>query len=283
MNALIGLLIIYVPIIAVFTVGVWFFFRNLGALHGLTAWQAARSYLRKDLAVGPLSLWRVNRVYKARMRHSGVIGPSGKPMPVRKITIAMPGEDYRFVQQFSIPAFSEQLAEYRHKHALKQGWYGPGDDPVPVSVWPNERLRRLNPVLSYEDARDGLTRPMTADAGMPDDARTEPVNGLAWVTFKGKQWVLRPEDSPYRLGRAEDNEIRTVHDHISARHATLRHSGSGWIWEPPKPPKETTNATKISGQVITAPTPLVSGSIITIGQADPIRFDAGTEVINAGG
>ncbi|MDO5863433.1 MULTISPECIES: FHA domain-containing protein [Paenarthrobacter] len=278
MDAVIGFVIIYGGIACAVGGGFWLFFSNLGRLHGLTPWQAARSYFRKDLAVGPLTLWRINREYRAQMRHSGVIGPSGKPLRVRKITVAMPSEDYRFVQQFSVPEFAKQLADYRHKYALNQGWYGPEDGPVPVAVWPKETLRRLNPVLSYQDARDGTTRPMTADAGLGDEDRTEPVNGMAWVTFNGKQWVLRPEDSPYRLGRAEGNEIRTVHDHISAWHAILRHSGGSWVLEPLK----TTNATKVSGQTVTSPTPLGSGAIIMIGQADPIRFDAGTEIINAG-
>jgi hypothetical protein len=277
-SALIGFLVIYGGIAVAILGGGWLFFSNVGRLHGLTPWQAARSYLRKDLAVGPLTLWRVNRVYKAQMRNSGVIGPSGKPMRVRKLTVAMPGEDYRFVQQFSVPEFAKQLTDYRHDYARKQGWYEYDEPPVPVSVWPNETLRRLNPVLSYENAQDGTTRTITADAELPDDTRTEPVNGLVWVTFKGKRWALRPKDSPYRLGRAEYNEIRTVHDHISARHATLRHTVDGWVLEPLK----TTNATKVNGRIITSPTPLASGSIITIGKADPIRFDAGTEVINAG-
>ncbi|APX00372.1 FHA domain-containing protein [Arthrobacter sp. QXT-31] len=282
MNALVGFLVIYGGIAAVVLGGLWLFFSNLGRVHNLTPWQAARSYARKDLDVGPLTQWRVNLTYKAEMRKTGKKGPSGKVLPVHKITVAMPAEDYRFMSQFNINNFADQLAEYRHTYALKQGWCELGDEPVPVSVWPNETLKRLRPVVSFAVAQDGTTRTITTEAGLADDARTEPVNGLAWVTFKGKQWVLRPEDSPYRLGRAEDNEIRTVHDHISAHHATLRHSGSGWVWEPPKPPKRTTNSTKISGRIITLPTPLTSGSIITIGQADPIRFDAGTEVINAG-
>lgn len=279
MNALIGFLVIYGGIFGAAFVGAWMFFSNVGRLHNLTPWAAARSYLRKDLAVGPLSLGRVNRMYKAKMRESGVIGPSGKPMPVRKITVAMPGEDYRFVNQFSVKEFAKQLADYRHRYALKQGWYDPGYDPVPVSVWPNETLKRLNPVISYEEARDGTTRPLTADAPGADEIRTEPLKGLAWVTFKGKQWTLRPEKSPYRLGRADGNDIRTDHDQISARHARLSHSDAGWVLEPLK----TTNATKVSGRTITSPTPLTSGAIIQIGQADPIRFDAGTEPLNSAG
>lgn len=280
MNQLVGFLVIYGAIAAVLLGGLWFFFSHLGRLHNLTPWQAAKNYVRKDLDAGPLTLWRVNLTYKAEMRKTGKRGPSGKVLPVRKITVAMPAEDYRFVKQFGVTEFAEQLAAYRHKYALQQGWYEAGDDPVPVSVWPNETLKRLRPVVSYEVAQDGITRTITNAydlGGSPGDAiRTEPLNGLAWMTFKGQEWTLRPQDAPYRLGRAEGNTIRTVHENISARHAIIRYSGTSWVLEPVG---KTTNPTKIGGRTITGPTPLKSGSVITIGEAEPIRFDEGTAVV----
>lgn len=279
MNALVGFLVIYGAIAVVLGGGLWLFFSHLGRLHNLTPWQAAKDYVRKDLDAGPLTMWRVNLTYKAEMRRTGKKGPSGKVLPVRKITVAMPAEDYRFAKQFGITEFADQLAAYRHKYALQQGWYEAGDNPVPVSVWPNETLKRLRPIVSFEVAQDGATRTITAEGGRRgapgDNIRTEPLNGLAWVSFRGQEWTLRPEESPYRLGRAEGNSIRTVHEQISARHAILRYSDRKWVLEP----LETTNATKIGGRVITAPTPLASGTIITVGEADPIRFDEGTAVI----
>lgn len=280
MNQLVGFLVIYGAIAAVLLGGLWFFFIHLGRLHNLTPWQAAKNYVRKDLDAGPLTLWRVNLAYKAEMRRTGKKGPSGKVLPVHKITVAMPAEDYRFVKQFGITEFADQLAGYRHTYALKQGWYEAGDNAVPVSVWPNETLKRLRPVVSYEVAQDGATRTFTnADdlgGNLNDGIRTEPLNGLAWLTFKGKEWTLRPQESPYSLGRAEGNTIRTVHDQISARHAVIRYSGTGWVLEP----RETnTNATKIGGRTIKGSTQLKSGDVITIAKAEPIRFDEGTVVL----
>nr|WP_246256261.1 FHA domain-containing protein [Pseudarthrobacter oxydans] len=189
----------------------------------------------------------------------------------------MPVEDFRFAQQFGIAEFARQLADYRHKYALKQGWYPPGEDPVPVAVWPDESRKRLRPELSYEVARDGLTRTITTEGNPVDDiSRTEPLNGLAWITFQGKEWTLRPREAPYRLGRGEENQIRTIHETISARHAVIRYSRDSWVLEPLE---RTTNPTRVDGQKITGPTPLSSGSIIRIGDADPIRFDEGAAVI----
>ena len=279
MNQVVGFLVIFGSIAAALLGGLWLFFSNVGRLHNMTPWQAAKNYVRKDLDAGPLTLWRVNLTYKAEMRKTGKMGPSGRVLPVRNITVAMPAEDYRFVKQFGIAEFAEQLAGYRHTYALKQGWYAAGDNPVPVSVWPNETLKRLRPVVSFEVAQDGTTRTITntgdPDSSQGDGIRTEPLNGLAWLTFRGQEWTLKPQESPYRIGRAEGNTIRTVHDQISARHAVIRHSGTGWVLEP----LETTNATKIGGRIITAPTLLNSGDFINIGQAEPIRFDEGTAVL----
>lgn len=255
--------------------GAWFFFHHVGRRHNITTLEAAKNYLRKDLDAGPLTQGRLNLTYRGRMRASGIKGPSGKVMPVRKITIEMPSEDYHFVKQFGITEFTGQLAEYRHMYSLKQGWVGPEADPVPITAWPNETLKRLRPRVSFEMAQDGSTRTLTAEGDLTRPFGTGANRGMSWLTFKGQEWTLRPSESPYRLGRAEGNHIRTVHDNISAHHATIRYSGTEWILEPLK----TTNPTKIDGRTVTGPTALRSGANITVGSSEPISFDKGTEVL----
>lgn len=278
MNELIGFAVVLALFVGLPLAGAWSFFHHVGRRHNITTLEAAKNYLRKDLDAGPLTPGRLNLTYRARMRASGIKGPSGKVMPVSKITLEMPAEDYRVAKQFGISEFTAQLAEYRHTYALKQGWVGPEKDPVPVTAWPNETLKRLRPRVSFEVAQDGITRTLTAGMDATEPFGSAVSHGLAWITFKGKQWTLQPGESPYRLGRAEGNQIRTVHDMISSHHANLVHSRNGWVLEPLK----TTNATKLNGRTITAPTPLTSGAIITIGAAEPIRFDDGTAVISNG-
>ena len=274
MNQLIGFAIVLVLFIGLPLAGAWFFFVHVGRRHNITTLEAAKNYLRKDLDAGPLTLGRLNLTYRGRMRASGIKGPSGKVLPVRKITLEMPSEDYRFVQQFGVTEFTGQLAEYRHMYALKQGWVGPETDPVPVTAWPNEMLKRLRPRVSFEMAQDGSTRTLTAEGDLTRPVGTGANRGMAWLTFKGQEWTLRPGESPYRLGRADDNHIRTVHENISAHHANIRYTGADWVLEP----MDTTNRTKIDGRTVTGPTALWSCAAITVGSSEPIRFDKGTEV-----
>lgn len=273
MTALLGFLLIVLFFVVVPFAVVWFYFHQVGRLDKITTLAAVRDKLRTDLDAGPLTMRRVNRVYKAVLRRTGVKNANGKPMHIRKVTLAMPAEDYSFVQQFGLDEFVHGLREYRHDYAIKQEWYPLGHDPVPIAVWPDERRKRLRPDPSYEWAHDGSTRTMTSKARhFSDGDRTRPLKAAARLTFKDQTWDLVPQDAPYRLGRGEGNHIRTVHDTISTRHAIIRYSGEGWMLDPLD---GTTNETKIGGRVITSPTPLTSGTLIMIGEADPIRFDVG--------
>lgn len=275
MTAAFGFLMIVFFVVVLPLAGAWFYFHHVGRLHNITTFTAARDYLRKDLDAGPLTMWRVNLVYRAVLRRTGVKNANGKPMHIRKVTLAMPGEDYSFVQQFGLNEFVQGLRDYRHKHALKQGWYSPDQDPVPIAVWPDERRKRLRPDPSYEWAHDGTTRTLTSKSrdfsGAHDDDRTTPFKATARLTFKDHTWELIPQDAPYRLGRGEGNQIQTVNDTISSRHAIIRYDGLEWIFDPLE---GTTNPAKINGRVITTPTALTSGTVIMIGEAEPIRFEA---------
>lgn len=274
MNEFLGFLVVLTVVVVIPAAAAWFFFHHLGRVHNITTRHAARDYLRKDLDAGPLTAWRVNRTYKDVMRRTGVKGPSGKVMQIRKVTLAMPMEDYSFIQQLGLDEFVRSLVEYRHTYALKQGWYPPGHDPVPVSVWPDERRKRLRPVPTYEWARDGTTRTITSAARRfkDDGDRTSPLDGAARVTFRDQTWELIPQDAPYRLGRGEGNHIQAIHDTISSRHAIFRYTGEGWVIDPLE---GTTNPTRVGGRTITAPAMLTSGAVINIGDAEPIRFEQG--------
>ncbi len=274
MTAAFGFLVVFIVVVVFPLTAGWFFFHHRGRVHGITTISAARGYLRKDLDVGPLTMWRVNLVYRSVMRRTGVKNANGKPMQIRKVTLAMPVEDYSFVQQVGLDGFVLGLRDYRHEYALKQGWYPPGHDPVPVAVWPDERCKRLRPEPSYEWAHDGTTRTITSRARhFSDGDRTRSLKATARLTFKDQTWELVPQDAPYRLGRGEANHIRTVHDTISSQHAIIRYSGEVWVLDPLD---GTTNETKIGGRVITSPTPLTPGTLIMIGEAEPIRFDGGS-------
>ncbi|WP_185982265.1 FHA domain-containing protein [Arthrobacter sp. KBS0703] len=247
------------------------FFQNVGRLRDITTWQAAKLYLRKDLDAGPLTQWRVNLTYRASMRRTGIKGPSGQIMPVRNISVEMPQEDYSFVEQFGIKEFTDQLAAYRHKYALEQGWISAGEDAVPVNVWPSPRLKRLRPIVTFKMSRDGSTRTLTR-SGMTRAADSTERFGVAWLTFKDQEWTLRPGEAPYRLGRSRDNHIVTVHPEISAHQADITYTGTEWTLVPAR----STNPTHIDGKPVSAPAALRSGATITIGRSEPIRFDNGT-------
>jgi hypothetical protein len=272
MGALLGLLIVVFLFVVVPGSIAWVWFHHLGRLHNMTTWDAARNYIRKDLDAGPLTSGRINLTYRGKMRGTGIRGPSGAVMHVRKITIEMPQEDFDFVKQFGLKEFTDQLAAYRHRFALKQEWISPDQVEVPVTAWPNQQLKRLRPRISYEVAQDGTTKTMTESDDLFRDAKTKPLGGVLTVTFEDQQWSLHPEHSPYALGRSIGSTIRTVHPHISAHQADIVHSDGTWTLVP----QSTTNATKVNGVVVTAPTPLTSDSAITVGASGPItiRFDA---------
>ncbi|GAA4034600.1 hypothetical protein GCM10023063_18420 [Arthrobacter methylotrophus] len=250
----------------------WTYFHHVGRLHNLTTWDAARNYIRRDLDAGPLTPGRIRFTYRGKMRGTGIRGPSGAFMHVRKITVEMPQEDFDFIQQFGLKEFTDQLAAYRHRFALQQGWLSPDEDEVPVSAWPNIQLKRLRPRISYEVAQDGTTKRMTDPDDLFRGATTERLGGVLTVNFEDQQWSLHPEHSPYALGRSIGNAIRTVHPHISAHQADIVYSDGTWTLLP----QDTTNATKVDGIVATGPTPLTSDSTITVGASGPIEIRLGT-------
>lgn len=274
MNQLIGLAVVVGLFIVVPVLLAWGFFYNYGRMRDITTLQAAKLYLRKDLDAGPLTQWRVNLAYRASMRRTGIKGPSGQVLPVRNITVEMPQEDYTFVEQFGIKEFTDQLAAYRHKYALEQGWISAGKDAVPVNAWPSPRLKRLRPIVSFKMSRDGSTRTLT-QSGMTRAAGDAERFGVAWLSFKDQEWTLRTGDAPYRLGRSRDNHIVTAHPEISAHQADITYTGTDWTLIPGR----TTNPTLIDGKPVSGPTVLHSGATITIGRSEPIRFDDGTSAV----
>lgn len=283
MTAVLGFLMIVLFFVVVPFAGLWYYFHQAGRLGNITTLTAARDAVRKDLDAGPLTMRRVNRVYKAVLRRTGVKNANGKPMHIRKVTLAMPAEDYRYVQQVGLDEFVRGLRDYRHDYAIKQGWYPHDQAPIPIAVWPDERRKRLRPDPSYEWARDGTTRTLTSKArhfsDEGDGDRTTPLNAAARLTFKDHTWELIPQDAPYRLGRGEGNHIQTVHDTISSRHAMIRFNGVEWVFDPLE---GATNPVKVGGRVITTPTPLTTGTLILIGEAEPILFEKGADVAQNG-
>lgn len=266
-------------------VGAFFYFRRVGRRDGIGTWQAIRTRWRQDLEHGPLTVGRINFIYRSLMKRTGKKGPAGTVMPVREITVEMPEEDYLFMEQYGIDAFAAQLREYRHSVALSLNWYPDGVNPVPVRIRRNNALRRLRPKVVYQTSHDGLTHVITSGGGRTRRVDTEELRGTAGATeafdqpaagaarlrLGDQEWSLRPSLSPYRFGRAGDNDIHVSHEEVSSHHAEITYAGDGWSVVPLK----TTNRTKVNGKAIEAATELTAGDAITVATFGPMVFEEG--------
>lgn len=264
------MLFVLVLALVVIAAGYWFILQRLARFLDASLLQAFDALFRPDLDKAKLTHPRVNLIYRHLMRGSAKRGPNKEFLPLTRIEVRMPEEDFRFAQDNGgILEFVRQLAEYRHTLARKKGWIDPAADPVPLRFTMSSDLRRLRPrlVLTHTPHVHSETKAFVGAEGTSGGA-VPPTAHKAAVRYDAKSWELSPSKAPYTFGRSMENDIHTNFGEISSRHGEFRFDGDRWKLVPLK----TVNPTKVNGAAITSPTRLRDGDTITVGDSGPISF-----------
>lgn len=254
--------------------GWWFIIDRVARAESISVTQALNNLFRPDLDKSKLSYGLVNRVYKLKMRGSAVKGPNKEFLPISAIEVAMPLDDFSFVQNNGgVTDFARQLTDFRHTIAVKKGWVPYDSDPVPVRLTMNSRLRRLRPELRrVHPSQARITRPLSdftaADATAALNMQGVKVQEAA-VRYNGKMWPLSPGNAPYRFGRSSENHITIDWEQVSGRHGEFDFRNGRWVLAGFD---EASNETWVNGQKASSPAVLHHGDIITIGGSGPIHF-----------